>query len=300
MFVLLANSLSFSRTAEDLHVTQPTLSKLVKDLEETLHVRLFERNTRNVRLTRDGQALLEVAGRVVSQYEAGLQELEQIVRHRSNRVAIAALPTLAAALLPAIIAKLRRTAPAARISVHDLVTDEALKLLRDRRVDLALTGMSAVPDDLCYTELFSEPFVLLHSPTLVPSTLTWDTARISAMPIISMPRGTGTRQLVEDAFLKDGVDFRPAFDLRDLNTIARFVQSGCGLALLPQSAAELFRIDDLRISPLAGGPRRSVGIVTRREGELPELAARVMQELRLHGARRGVSRKKPAALARTA
>ena len=60
-----------------------------------------------------------------------------------------------------------------------------------------------------------------------------------------------------------------------------------GLALLPCSAAELFRIDDLRIAPLTGGPRRSVGIVTRREGEMAPLAARLMRELRILGAQRG-------------
>ena len=60
-----------------------------------------------------------------------------------------------------------------------------------------------------------------------------------------------------------------------------------GLALLPCSAAELFRIDDLRIAPLTGGPRRSVGIVTRREGETAPLAARLMRELRILGAQRG-------------
>ena len=287
MFMLLARTLSFSRTAEELHLTQPTLSKLLRELEDGVGVRLFDRNTRNVKLTRDGQALLHVATRLVLQYDEGLCEFEQIVRHRTNRVAVAALPTLAAALLPELIAQLQRAEPTAQISVHDLVADEALGLLRARRVDMALTGLHTVPPDLSYTPLFDEPFVLLHSPTLLPTTSTWDTERLATMPIISMPHGTGTRQIVEDAFAQAGAVFRPAFNLRDLNTIARFAKAGCGLALLPCSAAELFRIDDLRIAPLTGGPRRSVGIVTRREGEMAPLAARLMRELRILGAQRG-------------
>lgn len=284
IFVSLAQSLNFSRTAEQLCVTQPALSKLVRDIEEGMGVRLFERTTRSVKLTVDGEALLGVARRVMDDYQAGLTELEQVVRHRSHGLAVAALPTLAATVLPSLVAQLQQEVPDAIIRIHDVVTDEALDLLRARRVDLALMGMDVVHKDLAYTEVFREPFALLSHRDWRPEVATWTEAAIAALPIISMPRGTGTRQLVEAAFLRAGVQFRPLLELRDLNSIAQFVSAACGVALLPRSAARLVRTDKLVIHDIAGAPERSVGIVTRREMELPVLAAWMVRAIRQRAA----------------
>lgn len=92
IFVLLAETLSFQKTAELLHVTQPTLSKLLKETEETLGVQLFERTTRMVRLSREGQSILETARKITALHEKGMLELDQRLRDRHNRVAVAALP----------------------------------------------------------------------------------------------------------------------------------------------------------------------------------------------------------------
>lgn len=280
IFLSLAESLSFSRTADQLCMSQPSLSKLVREFETGLGVRLFERSTRSVRLTDAGEALLGLARRVLVDYESGVTELEQMVRHRSHGLAIAALPTLAATLLPDLVAQLRTEVPDAIVRIHDVVTDEALDLLRARRVDLALTGVEVVHKDLSYTEIFREPFALLARRAQRPQLTTWSESAISALPIISMPRGTGTRQLVEGAFLRAGAQFKPLLELRDLNTIAQFVSAGCGIALLPRSAAQLVVGDKLVVHDLEGALDRSVGIVTRREMELPMLAAWMVRAIR--------------------
>lgn len=286
IFVSLAESLNFSRTADQLFVSQPSLSKLVREFEAGLGVRLFERSTRSVRLTDAGEALLGVARRVLGDYEAGVTEIEQMVRHRSHGLAIAALPTLAATLLPELVAQLYAEVPDAIVRIHDVVTDEALDLLRARRVDLALTGVEVVHKDLTYTEIFREPFTLLSRRDQSPQLTTWSEAAISALPIISMPHGTGTRQLVEACFVRAGAHFKPLLELRDLNSIAQFVRAGCGIALLPRSAAQLVCSETLVVHDVEAAPDRSVGIVTRREMELPMLAAWMVRAIRERAARR--------------
>ena len=72
IFVALSHSLSFSRCAELLHVTQPTLSKIVREIEETIGVPLFERTTRSVRLTPEGSRLLPIASRMIESSDACL------------------------------------------------------------------------------------------------------------------------------------------------------------------------------------------------------------------------------------
>lgn len=284
IFVALAHSLNFSRVANQLCVSQPTLSKLVQDIEQTVGVRLFDRTTRTVKLTVHGEALLNVARRMMEDYESGLSELEQLVRSRSKVLSIAALPTLAATLLPQLVAQLRQEVPDAIVRIHDVVTDEVLDLLRARRVDLALTGLEVLHKDLSYTEIFREPFAFLAPRGWRSRGRRWSEPAIAALPIISMPRGTGTRQLVETAFLQAGIPFRPQLELRDLNAIAQFVGAGCGIALLPRSAARMLVTERLILHPIEGGPERSIGIVTRREMELPALAAWMARSIRQRAA----------------
>ena len=262
VFVVLADSLSFQKAADQLHITQPTLSKLVKSIEALVRVRLFERSTRHVGLTRDGQALLAIARKTVLGYRAGLNDFEQMVRFRNQRVAIAALPTLAATLLPKLITALGSTHPQARVQVFDVIANEAMQMLYDRKVDIVLAARENTFEGLQFTKLFVEPFVLMHKPDTDISLKKWDVAGLSALPIISMPQGTSTRSAVDQYFAGHGAVFAPTFSLRDLNTISQFVRNGCGIAMLPWSAARPLLQDDLTIRYLKGAPHRHIGIFT--------------------------------------
>lgn len=282
IFVSLAHSLNFSQTADAFCVTQPTMSKLIREIEEEIGARLFERTTRSVQLTPEGEALLEVATRVSNAFEQGITELEEVARHHAQRLSVAALPTLAAILLPPLVRKLREQTPNAFIRVHDVFTDTALDLLRARHADLALTGLDVIHKDLAYEEILRERFVLLsRREDARPGGLDeWSVPALDALPLIAMPQGTGTRRVVETAFLKKGVSFRPVMELRNLNAIGKFVKAGCGYSLLPLSGAELVMDDTLAITPLRGAPERTLGIATRREADLPALAEAMIVAVR--------------------
>ena len=282
IFVSLAQSLNFSRTADQFCIAQPTLSKIVREFEEEIGVRLFERTTRSVKLTADGEALVAVASRVTQEFEVGITEFEELARRRTQRLSIAALPTLAATMLPTPIAALRAESPNAFIRIHDVFTDKALDLLRARKVDLALTGVDVVHKDLDYEEIVRERFVLLSSRHHFGARKirVWSEEAIGALPIITMPHGTGTRQYIETAFISKGLSFRPCMELNNLTSIAKFVKAGCGVALLPLSGAQLALDDGLVITSPSGAPERSIGIVTLRDTELPQLAAKMVSSIR--------------------
>jgi DNA-binding transcriptional LysR family regulator len=282
IFVSLAHSLNFSRTADQFCVTQPTLSKIVREVEDEFGIRLFERNTRSVRLTPDGAALLGVATRVAQDYEMGVAELEEVARRRARRLLIAAMPSVAGMLLPRTVATLRADIPNAYIKIHDVAPDAALELLRARKVDLAITALSATHKDLANEEVARDRFVLLSAKQYPPEldANVWSEAAVSTLQLISMPRGTSTRQYIDAAFMKKNLQFRPFLELNNLLTMANFVKAGCGVALMPQLAAQLVLDDQLLITSLAGAPERSIGLVTRRDDELPPLAAAMMLSLR--------------------
>lgn len=293
IFVSLAQSLNFSRTAEQFCVAQPTLSKIVREIEQEVGVQLFERTTRSVKLSADGEALVGVAIRLTQDFAVGLAEFEDVARRRVQRLSIAALPTLAAMVLPGPVAALRTDMPNAFIRIHDVFTDQALDLLRARKVDLALTGVDVVHKDLNYEEIVCERFVLLSSAQHrnVRKLRTWSEEAIATWPVITMPHGTGTRQVVEDAFTSKGLSFRPCMELTHLTSIAKFVKAGCGVAVLPLSGAQLVLDQGLFITSLTGAPERSIGIVTRRDTELTALAAKMVTSIRQSASSLGQGRK---------
>ncbi|MCC2675842.1 MAG: Transcriptional regulator, LysR family [Ramlibacter sp.] len=238
VLVTLARTLSFSRTAELFHVTQPTLTKIVHDIEAELGVPAFDRTTRSVRLTREGEE-------------------------------------------PQAIAALRREMPAAVVKVHDVLSAEAVSLLRSHQVDLALTALEAVSPDLIYDEICREPFVALvpaANPWRLPAT--WSESALQDLPLITMPRGASTRSLVEACFDQQGVPFRPFLEMRNLASIARFVKAGCGVALLPLLGALLVRDNELDIVRLEGAPERAIALVTRADFEPGTLVQRVTASIR--------------------
>jgi DNA-binding transcriptional LysR family regulator len=222
-----------------------------------------------------------VALRLVQDYEGGISELEGLARRRNQRLAVAALPTLAAMLLPQAIAALRREMPAAVVKVHDVLSAEAVSLLRSHQVDLALTALEAVSPDLIYDEICREPFVALvpaANPWRLPAT--WSESALQDLPLITMPRGASTRSLVEACFDQQGVPFRPFLEMRNLASIARFVKAGCGVALLPLLGALLVRDNELDIVRLEGAPERAIALVTRADFEPGTLVQRVTASIR--------------------
>jgi DNA-binding transcriptional LysR family regulator len=283
ILVTVARTLSFSRTAEIFHVTQPTLTKIVQEIEEVVGAQLFDRTTRSVRLTKVGADILPVAMRVAQDYDIGIGEMEGLARRRNKRLAIAALPTLAAMLLPQPISALRREHPDMHVRVHDVLNDDALALLRSHEVDLAITAADAVRSDLSYDEIAKEPFVALvasGSQWRLPSV--WSENELEGLPLITMPREASTRSLVEARFMQCGIPFRPFLEVRNLLTIARFVKEGCGVALLPLLGALLLRDSQLEIVRLAGAPERVIASVVRRDYEPGPLVQRVAASIREH------------------
>lgn len=279
IFVFLANSLSFSRTADEFCLAQPTLSKIVREMEEEMGVRLFERTTRSVKLTRDGEALVRVAARVADDYDNGISQLEEITKGWTHRIAVAALPTLAAMLLPEPLAALRAEEAGAAVQVHDVFTDQALALLREAKVDFVLGGMDAVHRDLRYRELLRDPYVVLSSARrpLPRGLKRWDARQLSALPLLTLPRTTGTQQYMNQSFLRGGVELRPTMELNSIVTVARFVKAGLGYALVPRSSAQMVMDKGLTASTLDGAPERVLAVITRRDLKLSSLALKLVR-----------------------
>ena len=125
-FVSIGRLGSFTRAAEALHATQPALSAQIRDLEEALGVKLFDRNTRSVSLTQAGEDLMPSVDTVLADLTSVVARARDVARRNTGRVTVAALPSLAATLMPRVIARMRDEHPGIVVVIKDALAERAV------------------------------------------------------------------------------------------------------------------------------------------------------------------------------
>lgn len=281
MFLALSESLNFSKTAEQLFMTQPSLSKVIRDLEATLGLALFERTTRSVQLTAGGAQLATIARTIVGEYEAGLQRLQSSAQQAAVQLSIAAWPSLAQVVLPEVCAALEQTINAPRITLHDCANSLCIERLLNHEVDFALASVAPSHPDLQYQELLRDRFVVLsHGPwrARVPQRIRLE--QLMHLPLITLTDASTAMRYMSAAYLNRGIEYRPKMQVEQMATVVALVKKELGVAVLPYlGSMTIPSVNELRISEISDGPLRSVGIVTRRLGSPTAIATTAMRQV---------------------
>ncbi|MEG0043682.1 MAG: LysR family transcriptional regulator [Massilia sp.] len=274
-FLALADTLSFSKAAQQVCLSQSALSTLISRLEEGFGSRLFSRTTRSVALSAAGEVLVLHARQLLADIERSAAAVRDVTALHRGRVALAAMPSLAARLVPRLFRVFHQRHPDIALSLADTLSEPAFELVRQGRVDFAITAANPAYQDLEYIPLTTDDFVLLAAaghplgrdsrPIRLPETLPY--------PHISMSRHTSVRQYVDAAALQAGINFYPAFEVDHLATIGAMVVEELGVAALPSLAADVIASAGLvrreLVDPVI---RRSIGVVRRSEGALTPAA----------------------------
>ncbi|NKQ57699.1 LysR family transcriptional regulator [Amycolatopsis sp. K13G38] len=137
-FVVVAEELHFGRAAHRLHMAQPPLSQRIRDLERDLGVRLFDRNTRQVRLTEAGALLLEHARRVLDDVDAARQAMGRIKAGGATALRVGCLPDTMPATIQAIMDEFHAHRPDVLVELRELTTNEQLRALRSGELDIGV------------------------------------------------------------------------------------------------------------------------------------------------------------------
>lgn len=232
-FVKVADLGSVTRAAEALSQTQPAVSGQIAKLEHEVGRALFERLARGVRLTAAGQLFRDKVEPILRQLDEAKAALA--VDPDAGRVTVAAIPTVAPYLLPAVLTAFAAEYPKARLEVMELTTAECRRHLTDGALDLAVLA-TPVPDDALVVEplfeeelrlavptghrlarakaitlddLADEPFVLLHDAHCLTGDLLGFCARHRLAPLVTA-RIHQLAMLLELVRLGHGVSFVPA------------------------------------------------------------------------------------------
>lgn len=281
--LVLGRTLNFRQAAAQLHLSQSALSTQIQRIEDALGVRLFDRTTRTVRLTAAGEVFMQQAAALQVAFRDAIAAVSGIASAEHGQVSVAALPSLAARLLPRVLMAYRLAHPQVALKVRDTLSGPAFDLVRAGDVDFALTAADPQHADLHYQPLMSDSFLLLipegHPLARARGPLRWaDTASAAH---VSMVHPSSVRQYTEWAFLQNRIRFTPAFEAEHLTTIVAMVECGFGVAALPEIAAGAVAQNGIVQRPLIGPvAERSIGLVTARNRSLPPAAAALVAMLR--------------------
>ena len=278
-FVALEEARHFTRAAERCHTSQPAFSAMIRKLEEAVGTRLFERDTRNVTLTPEGELFSEVARSLIVDIESAFDDMADYVARKRGRVAIAALPSLAARALPAVIAAYRRLYPGVAVTLHDALSDQCLSLLRQRKADLVLTAPGANFTEFESRVLVSDPFYLVcRTDHPLAAKRRIKTSDLAGQEIVHLAKSSSVRQYV-DILLRDVQTVHSGFEVEHLATVAGLVEQGLGVSLVPELTLFQFRQLGLAAIPLANQDQVRPILVVKRRDETLSIAAQGMLEL---------------------
>ncbi len=269
-----AETNNFTRAAERCLVVQSALSHQIARLERELGARLFDRTSRRVRLTPAGAAFLPSARQSVDAAERAVAEVAAAIGQVRGRLALGLIPTVAAVDIPGALRDFRERYPHVRIDLRVGASDDLIEQVEHGVLDVAFLGLPTTgrPRGVAARELARDRLVAIVAPDHpLAGESTVDLRRLSAEVFVDLPAGTAGRVQSDQAFAAAGLDRDVAFEVTTADYIARLVQPGLAVAMLPSAyAPQLAGVVALEVSD---APARVEYGIWSRTGCSPAAAA---------------------------
>jgi DNA-binding transcriptional LysR family regulator len=272
--VAVAETSSFTRAAERCLVVQSALSHQIARLERELGTRLFERTSRRVRLTPAGTAFLPAARQCLDAAERAAAEAAAAVGEVRGRLAVGLISTVAAVDIPAALREFRGRYPHVRVSLRVSASEELVEQVRQGTIDVAFLGLPTTvrPRGVHAHELAHDRLVAVVAPDHpLAGAPTVDLRRLSTEVFVDLPARTAGRAESDEAFSAAGLTRDVAFEVTTAFLIARLVEQGLGIAMLP--SAYVPQLTGVTTIEVLDAPARVEHVVWSRDGATPAAAA---------------------------
>ena len=277
-FLAVAENASFRKAAEQTHLSLPAVSMQIKQLEERLGVAVFQRTTRKVELTREGEDLMIGTRKALAELEGSLARIQQAAEVRHGQLSLGCVPTVAGTRLPALLVKFAKTYPAISVSVRELSQPELLEAVRRREVDFGIGPMPEKHGELEFRPIFVDDSVALMPATVVaPEKTSISVRELSRLPLPLLSLGTSQfQQQLNQALEGEGIAPSLNYVMTHVNTLVAMAEAGLGICILPAMAVPpKTRLKSLRI--VRPSLPRTIAIMTIRGHTLSPSAARFVQ-----------------------
>lgn len=243
-FVSVAEHLHFGRAAAALHISQPPLTRQIKQLEQELGVTLFARNNRNVELTAAGKLALEHAHALLAQADNLGLRTREVARGGSGELSIGFVSVADYSVLPPLLKQFRARYPGVTLRLREATSDVQLGALRSDRLDVGIVLGPVNDAQLNFRAVFREPLVAALPATHRARALErLPLAVLAAEPFIMFPRPLATGLYDDIIGTCNRAGFSPSIgqEAIQMQTIVSLVSVGMGVALVPASLMHLRR-----------------------------------------------------------
>ncbi|HEX7936667.1 MAG TPA: LysR family transcriptional regulator [Paraburkholderia sp.] len=276
VFVAVARERSFTRAAREFDLTQSAVSRCVRELEDAVELKLFDRTTRQVQLTHAGASLERRIGRLLDEIELTLREERAAYEGHRGVVVLASNPVLSSSWVAQGLARCAAAFPELLVTVEDQPQNSVLASVEHGEVDFGVVSLAEplVNDQLHAQVVFTTPLCAVMPPThplARHASVAWDALHDWAL--VTLNADAGVRAALDLAFNANGVKRRPVQEFGHVAAVLRMVELGLGVGVLPVDAHWPAIGESLVSRPLSPGLTLTTLLVHRRNRSLRPNAA---------------------------
>ncbi len=264
---------SFSRAAETCFRSQPAVSAQIRQLEEELGARLFDRVASRVSLTAAGRCFAEYARQILELRRRALQELGEMATIPRGELVIGASEAVCLYILPGVFAEFKRLYPAVQISIFRTNGSGVVQGVLDNALDFGIAQLP-VQDRRLERATIHRDEVGLLLPASHALAGAGEIAPEDLVPYpLLLPRGGRTRTMLDEFLLPVRDKVTLSMELESSEMIKRFVLAGLGISFLARTYAQAeLRSGSLKLAPLRGGMAMQLGLIYRKDKPLSRAA----------------------------
>lgn len=242
LFKVVAEKKNFSQASEILHISQPAISQQIHLMEEELGIKLFRRTTRKVSLTDEGKLLYNYAIQICNLFadaEKSLSEFSGVVR---GHLTIGASQTIGEYFLPKFIGSFKELYPQVLITIDIFNTQHITKAVHDQTLDLGLVEGNVDAEGLNVTPFLDDELLVIVNPThplAIQKSVTFE--QLTLFPFVLREKGSGTRQIMEDAMVNAGWEmdnFSVIMELGSTEAVKSAVEANLGISILSERTVQ--------------------------------------------------------------
>ncbi len=282
-FYYVARAGSVSRAAKELSISQPAVSQAIKQLENFLGVELFQRASRGVRLTGEGQLLFTYVAKGYEQIELGVQKVRQMQNLELGEIRIGASDmTLQFYLLP-YLERFHESYPDIKVIVTNAPTPETLGFLEEGRIDFGIVSTPFAER----AEVEAKPVREIEDVFVAGRRFTsyknrtLDLQELETLPLIFLEKNTSTRSYMDKYLMQNNVSVQPEFELATSDMIVQFAQRnlgvGCVVRDFARESLESGQLFELRFNKMI--PKRQFCVVRSTKLSISAAAQRLYEML---------------------
>ncbi|EJI4858958.1 LysR family transcriptional regulator [Salmonella enterica] len=276
IFLAVAEHHGFSRAGCVIGLTQSAMSHSISELENELGIRLFDRTTREVLLTQEGEDLSVELRRLLGELETTLSNAKNRGEQQRGLVHVATSPTISVDIMPRCIIRALKKHPQINIIIHDQVQQKTIQMVQNGQVDFGVIVEPLLPPDL-YTEIvLEEPFYLVgprNNQITQKAMVKW--SDLQNEELVLLDYASGSRPLIDSIFSRQQITPHVIQELGHVSTIFRILQSGIGVSVIPQLALPSLKDSGLTICQLCPTETRRLLLARRHNRSLSPAATAV-------------------------